>query len=43
MSEIEQRYVIRVLCAQKFAFDRIVAELASVDGEQTYAKEAVEH
>jgi hypothetical protein len=43
MSEIKQRYVIKFLCAKKFAFDRIVAERASVCGEQVYAKKTVGH
>jgi hypothetical protein len=42
MSEIEKRYVVNFLNAKKFALDRIVAELASVYGEQAYAKRAVE-
>jgi hypothetical protein len=33
MTEIEQRDVTKVPHAKKFAFDEIVAELASVDGE----------
>jgi hypothetical protein len=43
ISEIEQRYVIKFLCAKKFVFDRILAELALVYGEQAYAKKAVEY
>jgi hypothetical protein len=35
--------MIKFLCAEKFALDRIVAELASVDGEQADAKKAVEY
>jgi hypothetical protein len=34
MSEIEQRRVIKFLYAKKFALYRILAELASVYGEQ---------
>jgi hypothetical protein len=41
MSEIEQRYVIKFLYAKKFALDRIVADLASVSGEQAYVMKAV--
>jgi hypothetical protein len=43
MSNIEQRYVIKCLYAKKFALDRIMAELASVDGKQIYAKKAMEY
>jgi hypothetical protein len=43
MSEIEQRHVIRFRYAKKFALDRIVAQLASVYGEQADAKKAVEY
>jgi hypothetical protein len=43
MNEIHQRYVIKVLDAKKFALDRIVAELASVFGEQAYVKKGVEY
>jgi hypothetical protein len=41
MREIEQRYVMKRLEANKFALDRIVAELALVHGEQTSAPKAV--
>jgi hypothetical protein len=41
--KIEQRYVIEFLDAKKFALDRITAELASVYGEQAYAKKVVEY
>jgi hypothetical protein len=43
MNKIEKRYVITFLDAKKFALDRSMAELASVYGEQTYAKQAVEY
>jgi hypothetical protein len=43
MSEIDQRYEIKFLYSKKFALDRIVAELASVSGEQAYAKKMVEY
>jgi ABC-type proline/glycine betaine transport system substrate-binding protein len=43
MSETDQRDVIKFLDARKFALDRIVAELASVDGEHVHAKKAVEY
>jgi hypothetical protein len=43
MSEIEKRYVAKSLNAKKFALDRIVAELASVSGEQADTKKAVEY
>jgi hypothetical protein len=42
-SEIEQRCVIKFLCAKKFALDRVITESASVDGEQACAKKAVEY
>jgi hypothetical protein len=35
--------VIKFLYAKKFTLDRSVTELASVYGEQTYAKKAVEY
>jgi hypothetical protein len=38
MTEIEQRYVIEFIHAKKFGLDQIVAQLASVCGEQAYAK-----
>jgi hypothetical protein len=38
MAAIEQRYVTKFFDAKKFALDRIVAELASAHGEQTYVK-----
>jgi hypothetical protein len=43
MSEIEQRYVIKFFDVKRFALDRIVAEFASVSGEQASAKKAVEY
>jgi hypothetical protein len=43
MSEIEQRQVIKFLYAKKFALDRIVEELALVDGGQSDANRAVEY
>jgi hypothetical protein len=43
ISEIEQRRAIKFLYAEKFALDRILAEFASVSGEQAYAKKAVEY
>jgi hypothetical protein len=43
MSEIEQRYVIKFLYAKKFGLDRILAELALINGEQADAKKAVEY
>jgi hypothetical protein len=43
MTEIEQRYVIRFRDAEKFSLNRIVAELASVSGEQADAKKVVEY
>jgi hypothetical protein len=42
-SEIEEREMIKFLDAKRFVLDRIVAELASVDGEQVYRKNAVEY
>jgi hypothetical protein len=43
MSEIEQRYVIKCLYAKKLGLDPIVAERASVYGEQAHTKKAVEY
>jgi hypothetical protein len=43
MSAIEKRYLVNFLNAKKFALDRIVAELASVYGEQAYGKKVVEY
>jgi AraC-like DNA-binding protein len=43
MNEIEHRYVIKFLCAKKFALNRTEAELVSVPGEQAYEKKAVEY
>jgi hypothetical protein len=43
MTEVEQRCVNEFLDAKKFTLIEIAAELASVDGEQAYAKKAVEY
>jgi hypothetical protein len=43
VNEIEQRHVIKFLYTKKFALDRIVAEFASVYGEQVSAKKSVGH
>jgi ABC-type proline/glycine betaine transport system substrate-binding protein len=43
MTEVEQRYVIKFLHTTKFSLSEIVAEFASVDGEQASAKKAVEY
>jgi hypothetical protein len=43
MTEVEQRYVIKVLNAKKFTLNGIITELALVYGEQAYAKKVVEY
>jgi hypothetical protein len=43
MMEVKQRYVIKFLDTKKFNLSGIGAELASVYGEQAYAKKAVEY